>query len=271
MPKWNKIIDTNPGFDWYITLNPTRARACPPKARSLDVLEWAWILLDVDPVSPDADPKSAIDFILDTHDLHDYCVILDSGRGRQAWVSLKPMSLSDVSSGDGGRSQVERATSAWLRSLDPFKYGCRVDTSCSDLARVARCPGTVNSKTGRTAQIISMPRTQLDPQEVLKHAPEPIVPAPIEQGMERGLAGLLPRLSETAARFLTEGIITPGRHSACYAAARSLCESSMVYEAAKVHLLAAGNLCRPVLSARDVERTARMAFEKGPHEYPHTR
>lgn len=254
------LIGQNPDFDWYVTLNPTRQNS-PPKARSRDVTEWAWILLDIDPVAPDADPQRALDFVLDTHNLREYCAVLDSGRGRQAWLSLRPSTITDTD--HDGRAKIEQATSIWLRSLDPFKFSCRIDTSCRDLARVARCPGTVNSKTGREARIISMPSEQLDPQEILRYA-ECIAgrePAHVEF---QNLSQLLPHLTETAARFLTEGIISPGRHSACYATARSLAESGVPIDRAMGLVLQAAHVCRPQLPIRDAARAVRHAYEKGP-------
>ena len=257
------VVTINPDFNWYATLNPTRARASL-KARSSDVIEWAWILLDVDPMTPDADPEACMNFILDTHQIREYCAVLDSGRGRQAWVSVRPMSLS----GDIIRGQIERSTSAWLRSLDPARFGCRVDTSCSDLCRVARLPGTVNHRTGRTATFMSLPSEQLDPQEILKY-----YPGEAETGQQRhaqvgsesaSLASILPYLTETAAHFLTEGATAPGRHSACYATARSLCEAGVPIERASVWLLAGGAICNPILPIRDILRALRTAYEKGP-------
>lgn len=259
----DRLISEHSAFDWYLTLNPTRARACPPKARSRDVIEWAWVLLDFDPMREDASPPDALQYTLDSEHLWDYTAVIDSGRGMQAWVSLRPMSLE----GQVSRSQIERAVSAWLRALNHFRGGCRIDTSCSDLARVARCPGTVNHKTGRVARILSLPTDQLDPQRILDHMPKgEELPNHRGQGApEDSLSRLLPSLTETASRFLVEGHVSPGRHTSCYAAARSLCEAGIPLDRALALTLRGGELSQPPLPIRDIVRATKAAYEKGPN------
>lgn len=251
------IVNSNPGFDWYVGLNPTRGHGTPPKARSRDVIEWAWVLLDIDPVSQGADPEKCLNLILDTHHLHEVSVVIDSGRGRQAWISVLPVALRNPSH----RGQVEAATSAWLFDLDPFAFNCRVDVSCRDLSRVARLPGTLNSKSGRMSSIISLPTSSLDPERIMACLPP-------EQGTEHrampdaSLAELLPALTETAISFLTEGVFSPGRHSACYACARA-CAQARVFRTRALDLLLTGaSLCHPPLPSRDVVRILNAAFDK---------
>lgn len=263
--KLNAIVSLNPEWNWYITLNPTRARASL-KARSLDVTEWRFILIDIDPLGQ-GDPEAALNFLLDKHQLRSYCAILNSGRGWQAWVSLRPMLLSSESdsgytSGRASRSHVESVTKAWLHSLGDPGFRCKVDTSCSDLARVARLPGTTNHKTGRPATLVAMPSDEMDTSQLLDMYPPP---ERISHAAVGGLSlpRLLPYLTETASHFLCEGVREPGRHATAYAAARSLYEAGIPPERALDLIQVGASLCNPPLPIRDAARAVRNAYSKG--------
>jgi hypothetical protein len=119
--------------------------------------------------------------------------------------------------------------SGYLRALkdcsEQWAPGWIVDTTCSDLARVVRCPGSVNQKTGRRAVVERVANGPgLDVSVLLRYNQAPISQEIVKPFETANLLGILPHLNVRARTFILEGAASPGRHSACFATAKNLNE-----------------------------------------------
>src|SRR6266446_3419348 len=137
----DRILKNHNGlWNLYLNLNPTRQRE-HLKVSDRDISHVQFILLDIDPVEEDADPIGVSEEVIEigSHiaqsrlDPH----LVDSGRGIQLWIQLERTAMDS-----------EDTRSLWQHRIHDFVYrvgrevglrrGCRVDTSCSDLSRLAR-------------------------------------------------------------------------------------------------------------------------------------
>jgi len=287
------------GFDFYVQLNPTPERA-RPRCRARDITHWCWLLLDIDPKFPHADPFGALDaYLAALSRVTGQTIrplVLDSGRGAQAWVRMDDTSLelpwliTERYDERGvpvrgprervvaGRTVARRVMGFWLRRLLEdvgVVSGCALDTACSDLPRVMRCPDTVNSKTGRRARIIE-PGAGAHPNLVnllLAQVPfsEFSPPPPSESGLIEGRTwpDVLVTMSRTARDFIRGGAEEPGRHKAAVATARSLKEQGLTPAACRQALDRGNERCTPEpLHQEFLDRLIRETYERDLDEDP---
>lgn len=242
--------------DFWVNLNPSSHNV--GKGRSVDVTHWNHILLDIDPRDAGANPalsRTTVEAGLQKLGFSDCYTIIDSGRGIQIWLALTPLKLDDDL-----RPRVEYATAQFIRSLE-CGHGCVLDTSCSDLSRVARPPGSYNTKTGRIAQLLQVATRRSDPKGIMELAAsfvQPVAPEPVTK--ISNLISVLAHLTETAATFICEGYREPGRHKACYATARNLKELGVDFEQAHAWIERGASLCSPRLS--DFARVVKQVYER---------
>jgi hypothetical protein len=279
----------------YVCPNPSTGTA-GVRHTAAQVSHWSYILIDCDPIEDVFDPEPALEEALlwlgewngrDFGPKGQRPFIIDSGRGRQAWVRLQDVVLNDaVEPGmswcagyerDGNSPWCSRVTARrvngyWLAKLTErvgMCHGCKVDTSTSDLPRPMRMPGTFNQKTGRMARIIEpsgvvfcglatllttgVPATKLvDP------------PAPT---LRPGLPWQLVqhRLTLTAKEYLKKGQEEPGRHKVMWHTARRLKELGVERAEAR-RALAQANKRRgdeQSLSAEEIEHALDTAYNGG--------
>jgi len=197
-------------------------------------------------------------------------IIIDSGRGVQAWIRLDdvPMLLpgfmfaGDIVTEESKRipgvctavgtvaSVARRVNGYWLKRLDEalgVTYGCRIDTSVSDLPRVMRCPGTINRKTGRMAYLVE-PSVHVYKglaTKLIEGTPKTALIDPeTPRGLARGLPwqDVYPHLTRTAQVYLTFGQAEPGRHKVMWHTAKKLNELGVSREEARKALSHANKL-----------------------------
>ncbi len=117
------------------------------RAKAVDVTATRCLLVDFDPRKTEMDPEgvdpesreAARSAATAAHKLFGG-VLVDSGRGHQLWVIHEP--------------EVDRA--AFLRACAVKWDSARVKVDAThDAARLARMPGTVNTRTGQEARIVS--------------------------------------------------------------------------------------------------------------------
>jgi hypothetical protein len=245
------------GWDCYVQLNPSYDRTLVrPSAKDISHLQA--ILVDFDPVDPlpnDSSPTAAINRLL-SHGIPPESVThIDSGRGFQLWIHVEPIPII-------GEGSLDRSVKAFIRMLaDSWgrQGGYAVDPSCSDLCRLARLPGTVNSKTGRTTKVIKMgiplPALWLFPfdSDEQNAVLEPSIPRVLWPDVASAI-------THTAYDFIVNGMEEPGRHRAAVACARSLKDACVPPEDALDYLLLGASRCTPALKQGDITRIHKDAF-----------
>jgi hypothetical protein len=126
---------------------------------------------------------------------------------------------------------------------------------------VVRCPGSVNQKTGKRAEVEFHEGLGKNIEDLAPlAAPETEPVRPIENN--RNLSNVLPHLTVTARRYILDGVETPGRHSAAFHAAKLLKELGVPYEAARAWIKNGAWLCKPTDKQfrDDVEHTIRRLY-----------
>lgn len=238
----------------YVAPNPT---ACTSGERhsAADVTHWSYFLIDMDPVEEKYSAKAALDaalYLLGKWLKEDFSVergvrpiIIDSGRGMQAWIRLNDLVLDERM-----RSIARRVNGFWLKKLDAelgLTHGCRIDTSVSDLPRVMRCPGTVNIKTGRMAKFVNTSAhvytglaERMHAQVPEKALTDPDVPEGVAPGQPWQF--VYHHLTITAQTYLTQGQAEPGRHRAMWHTAKKLFELGVTRREARKALTWANRL-----------------------------
>jgi hypothetical protein len=266
----------NGSFNFYVQPNPT---ACTTGIRvsTRDISHWSWFLVDIDPKlgMETPDPKKYLDEVLlwfgewmGWDFAKDSPLILDSGRGMQAWFRLEDFPF-DVETPEFSRGQVRSAMSYWLQTIAHkvgTKYECKLDTTTSDLPRIMRCPGSINKRTGREATII----VEGSPLKGLAHrivglAPKEIVYAP-ELLIPRNTYPyeiLAPTLTLRARNFVENGRESPGRHTDVQHLAKCMWEKGAC-EAVIRNAIAKGNkksLPEPI-DQKEIERILRDTLKE---------
>jgi P4 family phage/plasmid primase-like protien len=142
------------GLDLYFAINPLRVALTEnkPKAKKVDVAAAAWLWIDIDPAAG-ADltaEQDAMDKLLAQAGkmLPPPSWIIDSGRGRWAfWRLRNPVPL------DGAHGRQTIMVEAHGRGIEQA-FGNRFADNCRNVDRIARLPGTINTKTRQPARVM---------------------------------------------------------------------------------------------------------------------
>lgn len=252
------------GWDLYLNVNPTKPSGAKTKLSRSDVTHWRHIVVDLDPTGdaleppqPEVTPSSHL--LLRAHRIF-------SGRGYQFWLPVAGPGDWCVGDFSEFMDQAERITQGYLRQLvtDSMLWcpGWKVDTTCSDLPRVVRCPGSVNQRTGKRAVFEKMATScvaveHLQPYALLVPLPADVV-KPV--GGISNLLDLLPHLNVRARTFVLEGAESPGRHSACYATCKNMQELGVSASDALDWLVWGARMC--MLPFRDVEKIVKQVYKE---------
>jgi len=243
----------------YVAPNPTNS-TLGARHTAAEVTHWSYFLIDMDPVEEQFNAENALSVALLwfgewmgwDFDAHKGMrpIIIDSGRGMQAWIRLEDIALDDVTVNIGistqrrvflSRMVARRANGYWLKKLDEklgVCHGCRIDTSVSDLPRVMRCPGTVNVKTGRTAEFVHATDYVFKglAELIVSGTPsaaltDPEPPTDLEAGLP--WQEVFPHLTRMAQTYLSQGQEEPGRHKVMWHTAKKLHELGVTRQEAR--------------------------------------
>jgi len=240
----------------YVAPNPTNS-TLGARHTATEVTHWSFFLIDMDPIEEEHDAEKALEEALlwlgewmGTDFKRRRPIIIDSGRGRQAWIRLGDYPFDGEYTPRVDRSMARRANGYWLKKLDErlgMCHGCRIDTSVSDLPRVMRCPGTINMKTGRQARFVEWPDTVFEglgtrlivgtPKRFLVD-PEP--PTGVAAGQE--WTSVFQHLTLMAQNYLRFGQEEPGRHKVMWHTAKKFQELGVLKEEARKALRWANRL-----------------------------
>ena len=273
-------------WNLYLNANPTRHVPGKKKLSREDVTHWRYVVVDLDPAGEALAPPSPGS---GDHALLTKAVRLFSGRGYQFWLPLRIMEIGHLASTCTAQVEplntaaAERVMQGYLRTLssqtDGWCPGWKVDTTCSDLARVVRCPGSVNQRTGRRATLEEYPYGMplIEPSVIAKYADVvTLPPEPLPKGEFKNLLDLLPHLNVRARTFILEGAESPGRHKACYATCKNMQELGVPAEEAEEWLTYGARTCwrgwnvrepnlayaSDPLSSSEVERIVKQVYSK---------
>ena len=146
----------NAGFDLYFTPNPVRD-TLHKKASKNDIVEARHLWVDLDPRKTEPlEAERAAMLALLTTKLPDGLPrpnhVIDSGRGFWGYWKLdKPAPV------DGGQNNVNgpliETVERYGRGIEQA-FGAHFADGCRNIDRIARLPGTVNTKTGRWASVL---------------------------------------------------------------------------------------------------------------------
>lgn len=264
-------------LNFYIQPNPTNQRT-KMRSSANDITHWSYLFIDIDPSKAEgvvSNPMWTLGWVLAQFSRlkgTDVCpLILDSGRGAQAWVRLGDLPLDTKDQ----RRHARAACNHMLHRLDAMVCregvalgekvglkGCRVDVSCSDLPRLMRCPGTVNIATGCTAKLIEDGQIHSNLAALL------IETVPAEDLVERKIVytpgrrwqQIVGKLTRTAAFFLKYGTEEPGRHKTISATLKSLKENGVTLDSALVALRAGNEKTNPPLDDPELVRMVEAEY-----------
>lgn len=260
----------------YVALNPSRLTQYKPSKQ--DILRVRWMAFDLDPMPEviGADPTLAV-FRLKAclsqlqRGPAGYTLAIDSGRGLQVWCRLGGGAVGGTDEADtlvkALTAHVKQATLAGLAEC-----GYNLDTSCGEISRVVRLPGSINRRTGRYARFMygipgdpDLPTEELAWDAVrplaLRGAPgHPQDLPPLGSGT---LLHIAPRVTPTARHFLLFGTDTSGdsRHKDCFTTAKCLQEIGVEAEQAYNLLALGASRCLPPLPDADWRRIHRQVFD----------
>jgi hypothetical protein len=270
----DRFVTEHKEHDVYIAPNPT-LRCSGTRHSAADVSHWSFFFLDVDPVEERNDPHlflaQALDLLEDKVCKRlDQCITLDSGRGTQAWIRLEDWPITNNTAEIGISGKNARKVMGWwlthLASILGTMYGCRLDTTVSDLPRVMRMPGTVNTKTGKMATFIRTSQWQHEglAQLLAVGTPDSVFNEPEISVLPVGTPWqmVFTKLTLQAQNYLTKGKEDPGRHTTCWHTARKLQELGIDITQARIALQYANSILgeEMALSPADIEHALKTAY-----------
>jgi hypothetical protein len=285
-----------PSWDLYYNINLSTGLGL--RVPSESITHWCTVLLDIDPTSEDASPMdAALEYLRRARQIVGMvpATIVDSGRGAQVHLHLEPLRLvdgtqrncvrravgqflrivrSDAAPFEEGGSSCNRGMNLSAAKPPPSLFGCQLDLSCSDLARVARMPQTINHKTGRWTKLLDEQREEKTTHRlpgIETNAAERILAladvAPQHKDFaSRHAVGVVKyqviwsRLTATAQRFLDGGVAIGERHRSCVAAVKSLQENGVPHSEAQRAVVGGSELCDPPLELSEVLRIVRSTY-----------
>jgi hypothetical protein len=258
------------GMNFYVAPNPAATRA-GTRHTAQQVTNWSWFLIDIDPVESIAQPELVTEVVLsklgewwgiDFNERRP--LLIHSGRGAQVWIRLDDVVLD----GEETRRAARVTNGFWLKKLAEeigTMRGCRIDTTCADLPRVMRCPGTTNTKTGKSAILIVPSAEQYTglsctlvaavPRELFVPVPVPVLPPGTQW------QSVFVHLTLRAQSYMTQGRDEPGRHDTMFHTALCLAERGLDRDSVRV-ALQYGNQRWDDLHPREIaEGAPRMALK----------
>jgi hypothetical protein len=281
-----RFIESSPGKNIYVAPNPT---LCTTGVRhtAADVTHWSYVLIDIDPIegADDALPFEALDEALlwlgewmgyDLDPVNGEAIVIDSGRGAQAWIRLSDILCVDLPTSPPIPGWIERkvarkAMGYWLKKLAEklgTYQGCRLDSCTSDLPRVMRMPGTVNVKTGRVASLAVATDTihRGLAERLVIGTPMKVFDEPEPGQLATGApwTAAFTKLTLKAQNYLTKGKEDPGRHETMWHTCKKLEEAGVGRDEARKALQYANNLLGPdlALPAEQIETDLNQVYGK---------
>jgi hypothetical protein len=258
------------GWDFYVSLNPS-SRSCIKPSKD-DITHLSCVGIDIDPHKDakeiDIEPAaraldSALTSFTSTPNSH---IILSSGRGIWAWVFIEPRPLLTTEDRESADSLIKGFTASFIQTHSHLSNHGNIDSSCAELSRIARCPGTINHKSGNQAHICIdyYPIKPLPYEEFSKLgsalAPAYGLPEPPSPITGRSIHEIVPHCNVTSRQFILLGVdsATESRHRRLFSAAKNLLELGIEPDIAEYMLWSGAERCLPNLNVSDPGVVRRM-------------
>lgn len=253
--------------DFYVCLNPSETSRIKPRIE--DITAFKWWLLDFDPIENPDYPAAMVkveDALKAMFGFIPHYWYVNSGRGRQLWIEV----YGQHGTMEDAQLLVKGCTDELIRraGVDLQAHGVRIDEACAEISHLGRLPGTLNTKTGQMAAILSersgwQVLLASDMTQYKAAPPEP----PQERGvvLPLGMAKLLwwNSLTPWNRNFIQMGVDTniESRHRRATAAARQLRDLEVDPETAKEWLHDGALACKPRLEPEFIARLFKETFK----------
>lgn len=249
------------GWDFYVTLNPSARSCIKPNKQDISTLSCIGIDIDAPLTGPMDKQKAATALstalgamtgVANSH------IIIDSGRGIWAWLFVDPQPLEDEASRESADQLIKGFTEALsVQHPDIHTFG-HLDSSCAELSRLARCPGTINHRSGTMANIcMDFYPIQTVEHSVLKALAHPYIegvslPQPPIPVTGSSLFDIAPHMNLTSRQFVLTGVTAPeSRHRRLFSSAKNLFELKVPEDLAEYMLWSGASRCIPDLNRAD--------------------
>ena len=253
------------GWDFYVSLNPA-VNCFKTKPAKADITALQCIGIDIDP-HKSGDPldlgsighlvTSTLQHLTGIVNCH---TLVNSGRGMWAWLYVEAHDVPTDTDREAADLVVKGFTDAFadLTGKQLSKFG-HVDPACAELSRIARCPGTINTRASAMATIvvdffpiepIRYSRIQEIAEPFVKRRESESKPAPVTGS---SLQDIAPSMNLTSRQFAMNGVDkdVESRHRRCYSAAKNLFELGVPPDLAEFILWSGAERCRPSLNKED--------------------
>lgn len=247
-----RFANSLPDWNCYVCPNPT-LRTDGVRHNAEDVTHWSFFLVDIDPIEDEFNAEEALCEVMTKlggffgHDLFSrkwMPTIIYSGRGYQIWFRGDDLEFSDSFT----RNHARKVMSYWLTFFSKrfgMIYGCKIDTSTSDLPRPMRLVGTYNIKTGEEAhfkEIQEKPFPWLFPILWGATPKEVLIEKEIVVTSGKRWQDVFRYLTPSAQEYLLKGLVEPGRHKRVSHVAKSLLELGISREETRNAIVRANKL-----------------------------
>lgn len=258
------------GWDFYVSLNPS-GRSCIKPSKD-DITHLSCIGIDIDPhkesKAVELEPAAraldtAISEFVGSPNSH---IVISSGRGIWGWLFVEPKPLTTTEEREEADALIKGFTAAFCNSAPHLSRYGHIDSACAELSRIARCPGTINHKSGSAAHICidyypvdRLPFLKFEelaaPLAPSRGAPQP--PSPITG---RSIHEIVPHCNVTSRQFILLGVdsSTESRHRRLFSAAKNLLELGIEPDIAEYMLWSGAERCIPNLNVSDPGVVRRM-------------
>lgn len=239
------------GWDIYVVLNPTDSNFCGNKPADIDILDQRFILIDYDAIEDNISAEHILSAANRIRFYADSWISLWTGRGFQRWYHAVPSTNKHLAV-HHAKYLINVCSESWEHGVSPYaltgplpkgtKFKFKVDFCTHDLSRLARWPNTINWKTGLRGTVLGYSKWVCDRDNWPLPPPPPPDPKPVNKNLT-SLSQLAPHLNHTSSKFLIDGWVGLGRHTAAYATARNLKEIGIDEKTARGLVLAGAANC----------------------------
>lgn len=249
-----QFTNSSVGWDFFICPNQHSAAGKP---RIADMVRFHWMVVDIDPITAEANRSSDLLAIADLVDrrFNHQSSVVSTGRGLHLWYRVTTLLPDDALRFlYSAKRHCEDLTEALAR------LGWAIDPTCFDLSHIFRLPGTINHKNGLLCDTIRFSANIMLSTLLPRYEP-PVLAVPERSPLAGGADSLaiLCALSPQARNFIMHGAIphVESRHRQAFITAVQLLELGVPLDTALALVGAGAARCNPPMTDHEalVRRT----------------